>query len=312
MKVLVTGANGLVGRSLCTALATLQYAVVAALRSTNTPLDGVERLIIGTMKGGTDWAPALLHADIVVHLAARVHVMQETVLDPLAEFLQVNVDVTLNLARQAAQAGVKRFIFMSSIKVNGEVTPTGQPFTEDDPADPQDAYAMSKFEAEQGLFQIAEQTGMEVVIIRPPLVYGAGVKANFFRMMQVIKRHTPLPLGAIYNKRSFVYVGNLVSLIVQCIHHPAAVNQVFLVSDGQDLSTTELLQACAQALGVNAMLLPVPQKLIEFGAAVLGKPDVAQRLCGNLQIDITKAHTLLGWSPSVSVQDGLIATAKSF
>jgi nucleoside-diphosphate-sugar epimerase len=308
MKVLVTGANGLVGRSLCAALCRQDYAVVAALRSANTLLEDVERVIVGTIDHATDWSAALRNVDTIIHLAARVHVMHDAAVDPLAEFRKVNVDGTLHLALQAAKAGVKRFIFISSVKVNGEHTVSNKPFTEVDVAKPQDAYGISKFEAEQGLLLIAQQTGMEVVIIRPPLVYGSGVKANFASMLRAVKRGMPLPLGAIHNKRSFVYVGNLVSLILRCVDHPAAANQVFLVSDGHDLSTTELLRACAVALGVKPRLLPVPQSLIEIGAALLCKGNVAQRLCGNLQVDISKARNLLGWTPPISVADGLKAT----
>jgi nucleoside-diphosphate-sugar epimerase len=220
----------------------------------------------------------------------------------------VNVDGTLNLASQAVKAGVKRFIFLSSIKVNGESTEIGTPFVEAGSASPEDAYGLSKLEAEQGLFNIAQETGMEVVVIRPPLVYGAGVKANFASMLRVVKRGFPLPLGAIHNQRSFVYVGNLVSFILRCIDNPAAANQVFLVSDGHDLSTTALLQACAVALGVKSRLIPVPQRLIEMGARLMGKRSVAERLCGNLQVDISKAHRLLDWTPPVSVSEGLKAT----
>ena len=188
----------------------------------------------------------------------------------------------------------------------------GQTFKESDMANPQDAYGLSKFEAEQGLLSIAQETGMEVVIIRSPLVYGQGVKANFASMMRVVKRGIPLPLGAIHNSRSFVYVGNLVSLITTCMYHPEAANQVFLVSDGCDLSTPQLLQACATALGVKSRLWRVPQRFIEGFAVLVGKRDVAQRLCGNLQVDITKARSLLGWTPPISVADGLKATAKAF
>jgi nucleoside-diphosphate-sugar epimerase len=308
MKVIVTGANGFLGRPLCAELRLAGHEVLAVARSMNAEIDGFKREIVGSIDSGTDWLAILRNVDVIVHLAARVHVMNDRSLDPLAEFRKVNVEGTLNLARQAALAGIKRFIFISSIKVNGENTSIGSPFTEEGPADPQDAYGISKFEAEQGLFQIAQQTGMEVVIIRPPLVYGPGVKANFASMMQVVKRGIPLPLGAIHNKRSFVYVGNLASLILRCIGHPAAVNQVFLVSDGCDLSTTELLRECADALGVKARLLPVSQRLIEVAATLLGKKDIAQRLCGNLQIDITKANTLLGWTPPISVAEGLKMT----
>ncbi len=284
MKVLVTGANGFIGRLLSAELIRQGHSVVAAVRTTNNQIDDFEQKIVGSINGETDWLVALRDVEVVVHLAARVHVMNDTAINPLSEFRKVNVDGTLNLAQQAINAGVKRFIFISSIKVNGEHTVIGKPFTEVDVANPQDAYGVSKFEAEQGLMRIAQQTGMELVIIRPPLVYGEGVKANFASMMRVVKRGVPLPLGAIHNKRSFVYVGNLVSLIVRCLDHPAAANQVFLVSDGRDLSTTELLLQCAMALGVKSKLLPVPQSLIAIGAALLGKQAVAQRLCGNLQV----------------------------
>ena len=309
MRVLVTGANGFVGKVLCTELRLKGHAVRAAVRSVNKQVVGVNEILITSIDNDTNWSSALQNIELVIHLAARVHVMNEVAVDALAEFRKVNVEGTLNLANQAAKAGVKRFVFVSSIKVNGEHTLADCPFTANDDANPQDPYGISKHEAEQGLLLIAQQTGMEVVIIRPPLVYGAGVKANFASMMRVVKRGIPLPLGAIHNKRSFVYVGNLVSLIVRCIDHPAAANQVFLVSDGCDLSTTELLQKCAVALGVKARLLPVPQKLLVFSLALLGKRAVAQRLCGNLQVDISKAHSLLGWEPPVSVEDGLKATA---
>jgi nucleoside-diphosphate-sugar epimerase len=309
MKVLITGVTGFVGKVLCAELFSQGHEIRAAVRTKVAAIKNVEMTMVGEINRGTDWSSALRDIDVVIHLAARVHVMHDTVVDPLAEFRKVNVDGTLNLAHQAAKAGVKRFIFISSIKVNGEHTEADKPFKESDVANPQDAYGVSKFEAEQGLLQIAQQTGLDVVIIRPPLVYGAGVKANFASMMRAVKRGIPLPLGAIHNKRSFVYVGNLVSLITRCVGHPAAVNQVFLVSDGHDLSTTELLRECASALDMKARLLPVPQKLIEVGAAMLGKRAVAQRLCGNLQVDITKARTLLGWEPPVSVAYGLKATA---
>ena len=308
MKLLVTGATGFVGKALCAELVKQQLTVLAAARE-KTTIEGCTPVAIGNINYSTDWTMVLSNVDVVVHLAARVHVMNDSALDPLAEFRKINVEGTLNLAQQAAKAGIKRFIFISSIKVNGEETEYDQPFTEEHAVNPQDAYGQSKYEAEQGLMLIARQTGMEVVIIRPPLIYGAGVKANFASMLNYIKRGVPLPLGAIHNKRSFVYLGNLVSLIKCCIDHPAAANQVFLVSDGHDLSTTELLRNCALALGVKARLLPVPQRLIEMGAALLGRRAVAQRLCGNLQVDITKARTMLGWTPPVSVADGLKVTA---
>jgi nucleoside-diphosphate-sugar epimerase len=315
-SILVTGANGFVGKVLCAELFRQGFEIRAIVRSLSNKTNGVEQVLnnveqvlIETIDIETDWTATLKDIDIVIHLAARVHVMNDQALNPLEEFRKVNVDGTLALAAQAAKAGVKRFIFISSVKVNGEFTETGKPFTEKDVANPQDAYAVSKHEAEQGLLLIAQQTGMEIVIIRPPLIYGAGVKANFASMLRTVKRGMPLPLGAIHNKRSFVYVGNLVSLIECCIDHPAAKNQVFLVSDGHDLSTTELLQECATALNVRLRLVPVPQNLIERFAAFFGKQSVAQRLCGNLQVDISKAHALLGWKPPTPVAGGMKVTA---
>lgn len=310
VRVLVTGANGFVGRNLCAVLNRQQHAVVAAVRAVNADVTGlVQTVVIGSIDADTDWLAALCNVDVVVHLAARVHVMSDHAKDPLVEFRHVNVAGTLNLAMQATEAGVKRFIFISSVKVNGECTEINQPFIEENAANPQDAYGLSKFEAEQGLLMLKQQTDMEIVIIRPPLVYGVGVKANFANMLRAVKRGIPLPFGAINNQRSFVYVGNLVSLILCCLDHPSAANQAFLVSDGQDLSTPELLRACALAMGVKSRLLPVPQRLIAFAAAMLGKRAIAQRLSGNLQVDIAKARTLLGWEPPVSVADGLKATA---
>ena len=307
--VLVTGANGFIGNALCEALLCSGHVVRGALRSAYSGITAVESQVVGEINGSTDWSEALRNIDVVIHLAARVHVMDDQSADPLAEFRRVNVDGSLNLAKQAASAGVKRLIYLSSVKVNGEYTLPGRPFRESDMANPQDAYGRSKFEAEQGLLLVAQQTGMEVVIIRPPLVYGQGVKANFASMMRAVKRGIPLPLGAIHNSRSFVYVGNLVSLIANCITHPAAANQVFLVSDGSDLSTTQLLKKCATALAVKSRLWHVPESLIESLAALVGKRDVAQRLCGNLQVDITKAQSLLGWAPPIAIAEGLKATA---
>jgi nucleoside-diphosphate-sugar epimerase len=240
-----------------------------------------------------------------VHLAARVHVMDDQASDPLAEFRRVNVQGTLRLAQQAAQAGVRRFVYISSIKALGEATLVDQPFTEESPAHPSDAYGISKLEAELGLRDLALQTGLEVVIIRPPLVYGPGVKANFAALMRAVQRGVPLPLGAVHNKRSLVSLDNLVDIIVTCLAHPNAANQTFMVSDGLDLSTTALILALAQGAGVNAHLLPAPVWALKAAASLLGKGDAMQRLCGNLQIDITKALTLLHWTPPVTVFEGL-------
>jgi len=242
---------------------------------------------------------------VVVHAAARVHVMSDTESDPLQAFREVNVEGALNFARQAAAAGVKRFIFISSIKVNGEQTRLGQPFFSHDDPLPEDFYGISKHEAEQGLRELAAETGMEVVIIRPPLVYGPGVKGNFASMIKLVGKGLPLPLGAVHNKRSLVALDNLVDLIIVCIDHLAAANQVFLAGDGQDLSTTELLQGVAKAMGKPSRLVPVPAELLMFGATVLGKKAMAQRLLGSLQVDISKARNLLGWQPPLSVEEGL-------
>lgn len=313
MSVLVTGANGFVGRALCVALAHSGQAVVAAARQTLPDrAPNIMNFQIRTLAIDTDWQHGLQGCDAVIHLAARVHVMTETAADPLTEFRRVNVDGTLNLARQAAAAGVRRFIFVSSIKVNGESTRLDQAFTANDVSSPQDPYSISKHEAEQGLRKLAVETGMEVVIIRPPLVYGAGVRANFQRMMRCLKWGVPLPLGAIQNKRSLVALDNLVDLIIVCLNHPLAANQTFLVADGEDLSTPELLRRMAHALGRPARLIPVPTSLLGVGAVLLGQRDMDQRLCGSLQVDISKTRMLLGWNPPISVDEGLHRTAQGF
>lgn len=305
MNCLVTGSGGFVGHSLCAALRTRGLLVRPALRTARSRPDDFDDVVVGSLDAQTDWFEALRDVDTVVHLAARVHVMNDVSTDPLAEFRRVNVAGTLNLARQAATAGVKRFVFISSVKVNGEHTEPGHPFNEMDVPNPQDAYAQSKHEAEQGLRQIATETGLEVVIIRPPLVYGPGVKANFAALMRAVQRGWPLPLGAVHNQRSLVALDNLVDFSMTCITHPQAANQTFMVSDGQDLSTTELVRGMAHAAGVPARLLPVPVWALKAGAALFAKGDAVDRLCGNLQVDISKARTLLGWVPPVSVEEGL-------
>lgn len=290
-----------------------QFSVKAAVRRESRELHAkIEQIVTGDLTLNMDWQEVIGGVDTVVHLAARVHVMVDTATDPLTEFRQVNVEGTLNLARQAAASGVRRFVFISSIKVNGESTPLGHAFTADDVVDPQDPYSISKHEAELGLRQLAVESGMEVVIIRPPLVYGPGVKANFQSMMRWLERGVPLPLGDIHNKRSLVSMDNLVDLIITCLNHPAAANQIFMVSDGEDLSTTELLRRMGLALGRPARLIPVSVSLLKAGAAVLGLRNVAQRLCGSLQVDITKSRTLLEWNPPIDVDEGLRRTAYGF
>ena len=311
--ILVTGATGFVGRALVQRLLAedeSRRVAVAVRRGGQQWPQRVLPRVTGDLEPSTDWSVALGGVSAVVHCAARVHVMSDTAADPLAEFRRVNVQGTLNLARQAAAVGARRFVFVSSIKVNGEATQLGRPFTADDAPAPLDAYGVSKMEAEQGLRELSAQTGMEVVIIRPPLVYGPDVKANFAAMMRWLRRGIPLPLGAIHNQRSLVALDNLVDLIVTCLSHPAAANQTFLVSDGEDVSTTELLQRMGQAMNRQARLIPVPAGMLTQAAALMGKRDVAQRLCGSLQVDIQKTRQLLGWKPPLTLDQGLKKAAQ--
>lgn len=307
--VLVTGASGFIGGALVDRLLAEGVPTVATVRR---PLTGGRTIAVGDIGPDTDWRDPLAGVDCVVHLAARVHVMHDRAADPLAEFRKVNVDGTLALARQAVAAGVRRFIFVSSIKVNGEGTAPGRPFAADDAPAPADAYGISKLEAERSLLALAAETGMQMVIIRPALVYGPGVKANFRSMMSWLSKGVPLPLGAIENRRSLVALDNLVDLIVTCLNHPAAAGQVFLVSDGEDLSTTELLRRMGAALGRPARLLPVPAAWLDGAARLLGRGAVAQRLCGSLQVDIEKTRRLLDWTPPVTVDEALRETARHF
>ena len=311
--ILVTGATGFIGKAVLERLLAEDQArcvVVAARRGGQQWPEKVLPRVTGDLEPATDWSVALKDVSAVVHCVARVHMMDDTATDPLAEFRRINVQGTLNLARQAAAAGVRRFIFISSIKVNGEATQLGAPFSADDISSPLDPYGVSKMEAEQGLREISTQTDMEVVIIRPPLVYGPGVKANFASMMRWLKRGIPLPLGAIHNQRSLVALDNLVDLIVTCLTHPAAANQTFLVSDGEDVSTTELLRRMGQAMGRPARLIPVPASWLKLAAAMVGRRDMAQRLCGSLQVDIEKTRRLLGWTPPLSLDEGLKKAAE--
>jgi len=306
MTILVTGANGFVGAALCARLERQALPFRAATRTNQQAQRHSGAVAVGEINGQTDWANALQGVQQVVHLAARVHVMQDRSGDPLAEFRRVNVEGTAKLARQAAARGVRRLVFVSSVKVNGESTSAGHPFTADDAPAPEDPYGVSKYEAEQALRQIAAETGMDVVIVRPPLVYGPGVKANFDAMMRWLARGAPLPLAAVTgNRRSLIVLDNLVDLIVTCLRHPAAANQTFLASDGEDLSTAALLRRMGQAQGTPARLFYMPVAVLRMGAAVLGKQGFYQRLCGSLQVDIGKTRQLLDWTPPVSVDEGL-------
>jgi UDP-glucose 4-epimerase len=313
MRIALTGASGFVGRCLLGELLEAEHQVTAVLRKHADGVDTRASLrVIDDFASSLSWGALLQDQEVVVHCAARVHVMHDTSSDPLVEFRKVNLEGTLNLARQAAAAGVRRFIFISSIKVNGEGTTANQPYKADDDSAPLDPYGVSKMEAEQGLRALAAETAMEVVIIRPVLVYGPGVKANFLSMMSWLYKGVPLPFGAIHNRRSLVALDNVVDLIVTCIDHPAAANQTFLVSDGEDLSTTELLRRMGTALGRPVRLLPVPSWMLEAGATMLGKSALSQRLCGSLQVDISKTRELLNWTPPFSVDEALRKTAKHF
>lgn len=311
-RVLVTGARGFVGSALVPALGTRGWLVRTVVRTAGNACANSEEIVVASFDDSRAWTDALRDVDCIVHLAARVHVMQDAVADPLDSFRKVNVEGTRALSDAAAKAGVRRLVFLSSIKVNGESTSGRAPFTENDLPAPADPYGVSKREAEDGLLALGRDGPMEVVVIRPPLVYGPGVKANFRVMMQWLQRGVPLPLGAIHNRRTLVGLDNLVDLIATCLVHPSAANQVFLAGDGEDLSTTELLRRLAAALGVPARVVPVPASWLEVAAALLGKRAVAQRLCGDLQVDISKARKLLGWMPPVTVDEGLRRTAAHF
>lgn len=307
---LITGATGFVGRFLCKQLLTEGWSVRGTLlpsESTSSLVASVEPVVVELLGPETPWSHTLTGIDTIIHLAARVHIMSDPSLDPLAEFRKVNTQGTKHLAREAAKAGVKRLIFVSSIKVNGEESAI--PYTEDSSAQPSDPYGISKWEAEQALRQIEAETGLEVVIVRPTLVYGPGVKANFLNMMKIIKRGFPLPLASITNKRSLIYVGNLVDSLATCATHPVAAGQTFLVSDGEDVSTPELIRRTASALDVPDRLFPMPPSLMRLAGKLTGMSTSVNRLTGSLTVDSSKIRRELGWQPPFTMQSGLQATA---
>lgn len=290
---LITGASGFVGSHL-----------VKEMRRRGLPVRGVTRgsvpglVTVAPYSREADWSSCLEGVEAVVHLAARVHVMQETAPDPLAEFRQVNVSATINLARQAAEVGVRRFIFVSSIKVNGEYTELGKPFTADDQPNPQDAYGLSKAEAEAALMRLGIETGMEITIIRPPLVYGAGVRGNFRSLAKWAGSGMPSLFPAVKNKRSLVHVANLSDLLITVLDHPSAANEVFLVSDGHDLSTNELFKTLAARAGRRRIGIYVPRALLEIMGKISGRKATFDRLTESLQIDMSKTSQRLGWAPA--------------
>lgn len=310
MRVLVTGASGFVGQALLPALARSGLKPRAAVRRSETQGDADESVLVRDIGPETDWRSALCGMDTVVHLAARVHVMREETVNPLMAFRETNTAGTLNLANQAVVAGVRRFVFVSSIKVNGEGRDA--PYSESDAPEPLDAYAISKWEAEQGLREIERETGLEVVIIRPPLVYGPGVKANFLSLMRAVHAGWPLPLGAVKNRRSLLYLGNFVDAISLCLVHPAAAGQTFVLADGTPLSSAELVRKLARALGCTPHLLPVPANLLRLVASLVGRADAADRLLGSLVVDDQLIRERLGWRPPVDAETGLFETARAY
>jgi nucleoside-diphosphate-sugar epimerase len=306
VKVLVTGANGFIGRAVIERLLRDGYAVRAAIRHHADPLPPQVERTAGDVHPDRDWTDSLQDVSLVIHLAARVHVMQDTAANPLDEYRRVNVDGTVKLAGSAAAAGVRRFVYVSTLKVNGEA---GR-FTEGNPPAPAGPYAQSKYEAEVALRRIAHDRHLDVVIIRSPLVYGPGVQANFRVLMRAIARGIPLPLAAIRNQRSLIGVDNLVDFIITCLAHPAAANETFLVADGEDLSTPDLMRRLARAMGRPSRLFPMPPSLLRLGAFLCGRQHVADRLLESLQADISKARSRLSWSPPVSVDEALRRAAQ--
>jgi nucleoside-diphosphate-sugar epimerase len=313
MHILITGATGFLGGAVVRSLLpNKQLNLLAAVRSIVDLPEGVDFSEVGEINQKTDWSELVKTPELIIHCAARVHVMNEKSTDPLQAFREVNVAGTLNFAKQAAAAGVKRFIFISSIKVNGEGTDINCKYIASDQAAPEDPYGISKYEAEQSLIELSQETDMELVIIRPTLVYGPGVKGNFLNLLKLCKSGLPLPFGAIHNARSMVYLENLVDLITTCIDHPNAAGQIFLASDGDDLSLTGLLDLIRKAMNKPALLISVPSFLFKLVGKLTGKAAIVDRLVGNLQVDSGNAKALLGWQPPYTVEQGIKATVDDF
>ena len=315
MNILVTGATGFVGKPLCDRLIEHNYGVTATIRRPEDSQKLANGIIPVVIKSLNDPLPteSLKETHAIIYLAARVHQLNDDHPNPLNAYREVNTYAPVSLAKQAIEQGVKRFIYLSSIKVNGESTSNlAHPYTEADKVDPLDPYGKSKWEAEQALLQLADETDLEVVILRPPLIYGPNVKANFLQLLKIINKNIPLPLGSINNARSLLYVGNLVDAIATCIDHPNAKNQTFIISDGEDLSTSDLIHRLGKALDKSPLLLPFPPELLRLATKLLGKADVGDRLLGSLQVDSSKSRQTLDWKPPYTVDQGLQATANWF
>lgn len=308
--IFVTGSQGFIGHWLCLELTARGHAVVGAARSLDMLSQeadvGLRYAKIDNISSNTDWSGALSGVDCIIHCAARAHVMNEAVEDAITAYRSVNVSGTKRLAEQAAEMGVQRLVYLSSIKVNGEQTSFNQPFTISDGVAPEDPYGVSKYEAEQVLQEISVRTGLEIVTVRPPLVYGPGVKGNLARLLGLVRRGLPLPLGAVDNRRSLIGLDNLVDLLIRCIDHPSAVGQTFLVSDGEDLSTPDLLHRMAAAMGQSARLIPVPELLLRLAGRLVGRSNEVNRLIGSLQVDSSHTCEVLDWAPPVSVDEGIL------
>ena len=309
-RFLVTGASGFVGQQLCAEIIRLGWQVRAAVRKPDSSRNGIESAIVGAIDSQTNWIEALREVDVVIHLAARVHVMHDDAVDPLSEFRRINTAGTEHLARCAAVAGVRRLVYVSSIKVNGEETTGGCRYTELDVPSPQDPYGISKWEAEQALHRVAKETGLEVAIVRPPLVYGPGVKGNFAQILAVVAKGVPLPLASVHNWRSMIYLGNLVAALIACATQPAAAGQTYLVCDGEDVSTPDLLRQLAHGMNVSSRLFSCPPALLRLAGRLAGKSSQVERLLGSLQVDGDKIRHDLNWVPPYSVQQGLQKTAE--
>lgn len=313
--MLITGATGFVGRALLNKLladSSLGQPHLALRSDPSNDFESINHSVVGNINAQTNWIDALHDIDVVVHLAARVHVMNDDSEDPLMAYRDVNVEGTLELVRQSVRAGVKRFIFLSSIKVNGEETIDGNKFSENSIPNPIDPYGISKFEAEEGIKDFCREAGMEYVIIRPPLMYGPGVKANYRKLLDVIYRGIPLPFACIRNRRSMLALGNLVDFLSIVLTHPRAANQIFLLSDGEDLSSKELVEKISLAMGKRSKLIPLPVSMLKLIGALFGRSQAISRLLGSLQIDSSKARKHLNWTPPLTTQEGITLTVKDF